>query len=65
MYAYALLSGAGLQQVELAFVRPEAGMQELCYSYSAGQLPQLAAQIAAAQEAAADGPSSPDESGSL
>ena len=65
VYAYALLSGAGLQQVELAFVRPEAGMQELCYSYSAGQLPQLAAQIAAAQEAAADGPSSPDESGSL
>lgn len=48
VYAFALLS-SGLERVELAFVRPEAGMQELCYSYSAQQLPQLAAQIAAAQ----------------
>ncbi|MGN0072686.1 MAG: UvrD-helicase domain-containing protein [Coriobacteriales bacterium] len=54
VYAFALLSG-GLEQVELAFVRPEAGMQELCYSYSAQQLPQLAAQIAAAAEPSDEG----------
>lgn len=55
VYAFALLS-SGLQQVELAFVRPEAGMQELCYSYSAGDLPGLSERLAAAQGAAAAEP---------
>ena len=46
VYAYALLSGGSYEQVELVFVRPETGMQELSYSYSTAQLGELAALIA-------------------
>lgn len=48
VYAYALLSSGDYEQVELVFVRPEAGMQELSYTYTAAQLGELAALIAAA-----------------
>ena len=44
-YAYALLSSGTCEHVDMAFVRPEAGMQEVTFSFDAGDAPTLARHI--------------------
>ena len=44
-YAYALLSSGACEHVDMAFVRPEAGMQEVAFSFDAGDVPALAQHI--------------------
>lgn len=41
-YAYALMSSGACEHVDMVFVRPEAGMQEVTFSFDAGDVPTLA-----------------------
>lgn len=44
-YAYALLASGACEHVEMAFVRPEAGMQEVNFSFDAADIRDLAQRI--------------------
>ena len=47
-YAYAVLSSGAASAVDLVFVRPEAGLEEVCFSFTADQIDELASAILAA-----------------
>lgn len=44
-YAYALLSSGTCEHVDMAFVRPEADMEEVCFGFDASDVPALAQKI--------------------
>ncbi len=44
-YAYALLASGVCERVDMAFVRPEAGMEEVRFGFDADDVPMLAQQI--------------------
>lgn len=44
-YAYALLSSGACEHVDMAFVRPEADMQEVTFAFDASDVPTLAQHI--------------------
>lgn len=46
-YAYALLSAGSCEHVDMAFVRPEADMQEVRFAFDASDIPALAQRILA------------------
>ena len=46
-YAYALLSSGACEHVDMAFVRPEANMEEVLFSFDASDAPALAQKILA------------------
>lgn len=48
-YAYALLSSGSCEHVELAFVRPEAHMEEIVFEFGTEDVPALAAAILASE----------------